>query len=975
MQQEQTSQQAEPLTMRRKAEQDSLRLLRERDLQAGSTIVEKKNPNPALQHETVDVKTNIYQINITSTTIIHQYHVQITGHYRKQDGSETNIQLAGVPYSDDYVKSKRRVDCRTILNAASEQNPEVFSTLCAYYDLASLLYTIQPLKLPPNGVITIDGGSLANLGFHFIRVILKYAKTLNIGDLKHITGALSEENKFLEQFLNIATSQDVFYDGPNFLTFSSSLAYMYDPSRVGFDPDDLAVFSSNNSFLGIGFGKSVRIIEGNKQHPTGVQDCNASTAFVLEPKKTPFHTSEPLINKVRTLLKLAPNSDFGPITTDQTDHLTASLKGLYVMTSHRNAYFPIHSISPSNSLEHKITRHGEQEQISLNDYYQMKHGITLKFVKAPLVQVQQNFRGHRQSNFYPLELLTVCEDQRVKGSQGNRQTIQEMIKVCAVPPDILQAQIGLTKDSLKLDDDNAFLKSIDINVSNEPLEVKANIINPPTLAFDQEEVSVDLQKSNIWIGGKFLLGSSIDRWGVYALNRGSDVINKDELTKFARRYVSECNKRGMSVTQPNDIDVFDLEHDITKKLKDLLLLLKSYGCQFALFVHPDKGDQVHHMIKLMEQQTGVVTQGMKTQTVHNIMLGGASETLQNIIQKTNVKIGGLNYTLSVSSPGAEMLLGDTLFIGFGINHPAGGFGMSDFDETPVQPQAKHMGGNGNVGNGNNIGGNGNAISRASHSTGTGNGINGVNGLKVPTVIGFAANITPSDPFAFCGGYDYQEVRRDIQVKNVADIVAYCVQQYKKYRKHFPSKIVIYRNGCGEGKFPFVLSYEIPMIKYELKKMGSEAPLTFIVPNKLQSIRFFHKTTPEKPLDPGTVMHHTITHPCITEFHLSSHHPVHGTARIPVYSVLLDENGYSLEDLENMTYELCYGHQIVYLPTSVPTPVYVAEEYAKRGRNMYNKWVIENGNGTALANVKQYADITKALGHQFVECLSNRRVNA
>lgn len=46
-----------------------------------------------------------------------------------------------------------------------------------------------------------------------------------------------------------------------------------------------------------------------------------------------------------------------------------------------------------------------------------------------------------------------------------------MIKVCAVPPDILQAQIGLTKDSLKLDDDNAFLKSIDINVSNEPLEV------------------------------------------------------------------------------------------------------------------------------------------------------------------------------------------------------------------------------------------------------------------------------------------------------------------------------------------------------------------------------------------------------------------------------------------------------------------------------------------------------------------------
>lgn len=59
----------------------------------------------------------------------------------------------------------------------------------------------------------------------------------------------------------------------------------------------------------------------------------------------------------------------------------------------------------------------------------------------------------------------------------------------------------------------AFYINVDELVINHLLK-KANIINPPTLAFDQEEVSVDLQKSNIWIGGKFLLGSSIDRWGV-----------------------------------------------------------------------------------------------------------------------------------------------------------------------------------------------------------------------------------------------------------------------------------------------------------------------------------------------------------------------------------------------------------------------------------------------------------------------------
>ena len=40
----------------------------------------------------------------------------------------------------------------------------------------------------------------------------------------------------------------------------------------------LKVFDSTLSILII-FGLA------NKQHPTGVQDCNASTAFVLEPKK------------------------------------------------------------------------------------------------------------------------------------------------------------------------------------------------------------------------------------------------------------------------------------------------------------------------------------------------------------------------------------------------------------------------------------------------------------------------------------------------------------------------------------------------------------------------------------------------------------------------------------------------------------------------------------------------------------------
>jgi len=48
-------------------------------------------------------------------------------------------------------------------------------------------------------------------------------------------------------------------------------------------------------------------------------------------------------------------------------------------------------------------------------------------------------------------------------------------------------------------------------------------------------------------------------------------------------------------------------------------------------------------------------------------------------------------------------------------------------------------------------------------------------------------------------------------------------------------------------------------------------------------------------------------------------------------VAVDENNYQLAQLEEITYQLCYGHQIVNMPTSLPSPVYIANRYAERGR--------------------------------------------
>ena len=48
-------------------------------------------------------------------------------------------------------------------------------------------------------------------------------------------------------------------------------------------------------------------------------------------------------------------------------------------------------------------------------------------------------------------------------------------------------------------------------------------------------------------------------------------------------------------------------------------------------------------MKFNEQQTQVVTQGVKLGTVKRVIEKGQRLTMANIVHKTNMKMGGLNY--------------------------------------------------------------------------------------------------------------------------------------------------------------------------------------------------------------------------------------------------------------------------------------------------------------------------------------------
>jgi len=251
-------------------------------------------------------------------------------------------------------------------------------------------------------------------------------------------------------------------------------------------------------------------------------------------------------------------------------------------------------------------------------------------------------------------------------------------------------------------------------------------------------------------------------------------------------------------------------------------------------------------------------------------------------------------------------------------------------------------------------------------------------VAAPSVVGYAANIGKANEFEFVGDFVYQELMRDGKVEIVRIIVQRCVEQYRKHRQCSPKQIILYRNGVNEGQFEFTLKYEVPLIKATLKSIGCMVPLVVIISNKMQAIRFFNKAIDDraKPSDqnikPGTVIDHSVVHPQLIEFFVNSHRALQGTARTPKYTVLVNECKLSLDQLERMTYALCFGHQIVFSPTSLPSPVYIAIRYAERGRKLYQAWVNQPENRNAQIS---YEDLSSQLSYHGNKELEYRRINA
>jgi len=124
----------------------------------------------------------------------------------------------------------------------------------------------------------------------------------------------------------------------------------------------------------------------------------------------------------------------------------------------------------------------------------------------------------------------------------------------------------------------------------------------------------------------------------------------------------------------------------------------------------------------------------------------------------------------------------------------------------------------------------------------------------------------------------------------------------------PARIMIYRDGVGDGQLPAVVEHEMPQILSCFKEIGTEynPKVSIIVVKKRINSRFFADGGREliNP-PPGTVVDSTVTRPEWYDFYLVSQSVNQGTVTPTHYNVIWDTQNLGPDKMQRLTYKLIH----------------------------------------------------------------------
>ncbi|ESW13558.1 hypothetical protein PHAVU_008G206600 [Phaseolus vulgaris] len=564
----------------------------------------------------------------------------------------------------------------------------------------------------------------------------------------------------------------------------------------------------------------------------------------------------------------------GPFNLDWV-RAKRTLKNLRIKASPSNQEYKITGLSdkPCNEQLFTLKKKGgvdgdDTEEVTVYDYFVNHRNIELRYSgDLPCINVGKP----KRPTYFPLELCSLVSLQRYTKALSTLQRSSLVEKSRQKP----QERMRVLTDALSRSNygSEPMLRNCGISISSGFTEVEGRVLQAPRLKFGNGE---DFNPRNgRWNFNqkKLVRPTKIEKWAVVNFSARCDV-------RGLVRDLQKCGQmKGIAIEPPFDVfeeDGRNRRSPPLVRVEKMLEFVQSKlpgAPQFLLCLLPERknSDLYGPWKKRNLADFGVVTQCIAPQKVND-------QYLTNVLLKINAKLGGLNSLLGVEhAPSIPVVSkAPTIIIGMDVSH--GSPGQTDIPSIAAVVSSREW----------------------------------------PLISKYRACVRTQSPKVEMIDNLFKKVSEEVDDGIIRELL---LDFYKSSGNRKPENIIIFRDGVSESQFNQVLNIELDQIIEACKFLDAtwDPKFLVIVAQKNHHTKFFQAGSPDN-VPPGTVIDSKICHPRNYDFYMCAHAGMIGTSRPAHYHVLLDEIGFSADDLQELVHSLSYVYQRSTTAISVVAPI-------------------------------------------------------
>ncbi|XP_058081084.1 protein argonaute 16-like [Magnolia sinica] len=598
---------------------------------------------------------------------------------------------------------------------------------------------------------------------------------------------------------------------------------------------------------------------------------------------------------VSTTMILTPGPVIDFLTTNQNlrdyrqiDWAKAQkmLKNMRVKARHNSMEFKIRGLSemPCNQQLFSLKMRngdgadgdGQTTEITVYDYF-LKKGIELSSsAYMPCLDVGKP----KRPNYLPLELCTLVSLQRYTKALSTMQRSSLVEKSRQKP----QERIRVVTDALRNNryDEDVLLSACGISIDKQLTPVDGRVLNAPTLKVGNSEDCVPRNGRWNFNNKRLLAPARIDKWAVVNFSARCDI------SHLSRDLISCGRSKGIHIERPFTLIDEDPQSRRASPIARVERMFEQIRArlpgppQFLLCVLPErKNSDIYGPWKKKNlHEMGIVTQCLAPTKIND-------QYLTNLLLKINSKLGGTNSLLAIEHSPCIPLINQTptMILGMDVSH--GSPGQSDIPSIAAV----------------------------------------VGSRAWPLISRYRASVRTQSPKVEMIDSLFKPLANG-QDDGIIRELLLDFYQTSNHRK--PSQIVIFRDGVSESQFNQVLNIELDQIIKAFEHLGENwlPKFTVIVAQKNHHTKLFQAGAPDN-VPPGTVVDSKVVHPRNYDFYMCAHAGMIGTSRPTHYHVLLDEIGFSPDDLQKLVLSLSYVYQRSTTAISIVAPISYAHLAAQQ----------------------------------------------